>query len=337
MKAIVRNPGLHALIVDEGRSGARALGIGPSGPMDIFAFMTGNFLAGNAVPAPAIEFFLPAPEIYFEDSALVAVTGPGLSVLVNEKIISAWKPFLIPPKSTLKIITNGDSICGYICVNNGWNAQEWLNSKTTSLAASMGGLNGRLLKKDDLLVSLQEQQLSAEDQQLFSDHMNWQISEKEIHEVYFQDKHICCVRGPEAGKIGEPAEEAFVSGRFRISAKSNRMGYRLTGPPLINTNRLEMVSSAVDFGTIQLLPDGQLIVLMADHQTTGGYPRIATVIHADLPGLAQFNRKKDISFTWCCADTAYQIAEERSRRLNEIKNSCLLQLNQYLPWKNQKR
>ena len=92
-----------------------------------------------------------------------------------------------------------------------------------------------------------------------------------------------------------------------------------------------MVSSAVDYGTIQLLPDGQLIVLMADHQTTGGYPRIGTVIHADMPRLVQFNRKKDISFTWCSADTAYQIAEERNRRLNEIKNSCMLRLKQYLP------
>ena len=328
MKAIVRNPGLHSLIVDTERSGSRALGIGPCGPMDAFAFMTGNFLAGNIKSAPAIEFFLPAPEIFFEDSALVAVTGPGLKVSVDGRNVFAWKPFMVPAKSTLKISSEGLATCGYICVNNGWDAQEWLGSKTTNLAASMGGFKGRLLKKDDVLYSSAALRLaSAGELQL----PNWHISEKEIHEVYFQNKHICCVRGPEAGKIGEPAEETFVSGRFRISAKSNRMGYRLIGPPLPNNNRVELVSSAVDYGTIQLLPDGQLIVLMADHQTTGGYPRIGTVIHADMPGLVQFNRKKDISFTWCSADTAYQIAEERNRRLNEIKNSCMLRLKQYLP------
>lgn len=324
MQAVILNPGLHALIVDEGRGGYRALGIGPSGPMDNFAFMTGNFLAGNMIPAPAIEFFLPAPEIYFEASALISVTGPGLSVSVDGNLFPAWKPFVIPARSRLKIIASLESVCGYICVNGGWEAQEWLGSKTTNLPAGMGGHQGRLLKKDDHISFFPRLVRSH------SDALTWQISEKEIREVYFRDKHICCVMGPESGMLGYAGEEAFTSGRFRISSKSNRMGYRLSGPPVSILNKQEMVSSAVDFGTIQLLPDGQLIILMADHQTTGGYPRIGTVISADIPGLVQFSRKQDLSFTRCSVDTAWHLSEERNRRLNEIKNSCALRLQNVL-------
>ena len=108
------------------------------------------------------------------------------------------------------------------------------------------------------------------------------------------------------------------------------MGYRLKGDLLRPEKKFELVSSGVDFGTIQLPPDGQLIVLMADHQTTGGYPRLASIAHADLPRFTQFDRKKDLYFSWCTPDLAYLMYTERQKRLSEIKSSCLLRIKPYL-------
>lgn len=324
MSATVLHPGLHSMLVDTGRAGHRLSGIGPSGPMDSFAYQIGNFLTGNNDSLCAIEFFQSGPELLFHQTALVAITGPGSYGILDGEKVSGWRPLIIKKDSVLKLVISGDGMVGYLNIYGGWGAQQWLGSSTTQLSAGMGGYHGRLLQRSDVIKIQKEYNFKD------SSEISWHISDRELSSIYAAEKHICCVQGPESIKLPPATLDHFVSQRFRVSPKSNRMGYRLSGEPLIMDKKLEMISSPVDLGTIQLLPDGQLVVLMADHQTTGGYPRLASVVHADIPRLAQFSSSHDLCFSWCTPDTAYGLMNERSKKINEIKNSCLLRLKPYL-------
>lgn len=324
MSATVLSPGLLSLLVDGGRYGHRAIGVGTSGPMDPFAFEVGNYLAGNETLLPSIEFFHPGPEITFHESALIAVTGVGIAMTLDGIDVLPWRPLEVRKNSTLRLIPMGKGTCGYIAILGGWESEYWLGSRSTSLAIGTGGFQGRALKKEDTLF-FKPAPGGKEGQ-----HLNWHLAESEITEVYSDQKHISCVKGPESDWLEANLLDQFVSERFRITPRSNRMGYRLAGEPLRSSKKIEMISSAVDLGTIQLLPDGQLVVLMADHQTTGGYPRLAAVAHSDIPRLTQFGRQSDLCFSWCSIDTACTLHEERKQRVKELKNSCLLRLKSYL-------
>ena len=324
MSATIQNPGLLSLVVDNGRFGNRVFGIGPSGPLDSFAYEVGNYLAGNEELMPAIEFFHPGPEITFHESALISVTGVGISMLLNDREVWPWRPIQVSKNSKLRLLPTGLGSCGYIHILGGWKAESWLGSRTTALSIGLGGYQGRALKKGDE-VDFMPTEISKNGQNL-----NWHISDLELGEVYSDQKHICCVPGPESAWFEQNLLDQFVSQRFQIRPNSNRMGYRLVGDALRVEKKIEMISSAVDLGTIQVLPDGQLIVLMVDHQTTGGYPRLASVVSSDLPRLAQLGKQRDLYFSWCTTEMAFALVTERKRRLKELKNSCLLRLKPYL-------
>jgi len=324
MSATVQNPGLLSLLVDNGRFGNRAFGVGPSGPLDSFAYEVGNYLAGNEQMMPAIEFFHPGPEITFHEPTLISVTGVGVAIQLDDREVLPWRPIAVAKNTTLRLLPTGQGSCGYIHILGGWKAESWRGSRTTSLSMGLGGYQGRALKKGDDLDFIPTE-ISKNNQQ-----PNWHVSGSELGEVYSDQKHICCVPGPESGCFEKNQLEQFVSQRFQIMPNSNRMGFRLFGEALSVEKKIEMVSSAVDFGTIQVLPDGQLIVLMADHQTTGGYPRLASVVSADLPRLAQLGKQRDLYFSWSTAEMAYALLTERIRRMKELKNSCLLRLKPYL-------
>lgn len=325
MSVIVHHAGMHSMLVDSGREFHRSSGIAPCGPMDPFAYQVGNYLVGNDQPATAIEFFQSGPELEFMLPTLVAITGPGSGGLLDGKKVMAWRPIFIEKGSILRLSISGEGAVGYLNIHGGWKSQHWLGSGTTHLAARIGGHEGRLLMKNDELIFKTEIKGHGNPADL-----NWNISENELYDIYSREKHISCIRGPENEIIDSALSEKFVSQPFRISSKSNRMGYRLSGEHLTMNRKIEMISSPVDFGTIQLLPDGQLAVLMADHQTTGGYPRLATVIRTDFPRLAQFSRSRDLYFSWCTPETAYGLLNDRHQKLRELKNSCFLRLKQYL-------
>jgi len=135
--------------------------------------------------------------------------------------------------------------------------------------------------------------------------------------------------GAETDLLSPLSKEKFLTSSFIIRHQSNRMGYRLEGPPLLLNQRVDLISSVVDFGTIQLLPDGNLIILMADHQTTGGYPRIASVIKADLPKLAQLNPTEEINFKMISSLEAETELLSREKQLAELKHVCLLHFKNF--------
>lgn len=324
MSIEIRKSGLLSLVVAGDRQGFRQLGIGPGGAMDSFAMRLANLLVGNDENAAVVEMHFPLPQIEFNEPALISLTGTGFEAWANEERLPLWKPVAIG-RNTLVQFKNKSSGCAYLATREGWRAETWLSSGTTHLGVHAGGHFGRGLKKGDVLETNGKEGFGQE-MRIFS----WGISANELDKVYLPKATIRCLPGAEFDWVSDQGKKTIESVAFVITNQSNRMGFRLSGEPIALTRHIELVSSPVDFGTVQLLPDGNLIVLMADHQTTGGYPRIASVIKADLPKLAQLGPNDTVRFTMTDIAEAEQLFLSREKVLAEIKAGCREQLNKYL-------
>jgi antagonist of KipI len=324
MSIEIIKPGLLSTLVDSGRSGYREFGIGPSGAMDRFAMTVSNCLVGNKEELATLEMHFPAPEIMFHQTHLVCVSGIGFEIKVDDKSIPLWKPFLAKKGSRMKFtkVTAGSRV--YFSTQSGWRAEKWLESFTTHLGVQAGGHEGRVLKKGDIIETNKTAYYKDETKTL-----PWGISLYELSKIYLPPNEIRIIKSIETGLLSVESNKKLLSSSFTITRQSNRMGYRLEGEKLFLNEPVHLVSSAVNFGTIQLLPDGNLIVLMADHQTTGGYPRIAAVIKSDLPKLAQLNPDDKINFKLISLIDAENELRSRERLLDDLKQACLANYEKY--------
>lgn len=324
MSIEVIKAGLQSTIVAGTRNGFRYLGIGPNGAMDSFAMRASNYLAGNDGGAATLEMNFPTPELLVREDQLISLTGRGFVVYINEKLFPSWKPILVKRDAIIKFEKADAGSRAYLAVHGGWKAQEWLGSYTTHLGSGAGGYLGRALQKGDILDANAPQQRVNENKAL-----PWGISKNELDNVYLPSNEIEVIQSVESDLLSPESKEKLLTSEFKITSQSNRMGFRLEGDKLILHRQFELVSSPVDFGTIQLLPDGNLIILMADHQTTGGYPRIGAIIKPDLPKLAQKSAYDKISFKLISLSEAESKLLKRNKVLDEIQKACFAQYKNY--------
>lgn len=269
---------------DLGRTGYRALGINTNGVMDIVAARIINTLLRNAENEAVLEMHFPAAEITFEAECTFAIGGADFAAELNGTPVSNWGSKAAKAGDRLRFIERRSGNRAYLAVAGGFEIREWLGSGSTNLTAGTGGIDGRRLAAGDAIGLKSPCVLKPK------------TVGPSIVPRYSRFPTVRVVAGGEFDLLTAVSEREFLSGGFTLTKDSNRMGYRLAGEPLHLLHAKEMVSAAVSFGTIQLLPDGQLIVLMADHQTSGGYPRVANVISADLPLLAQLGPGDGVSF-----------------------------------------
>ena len=322
MSIKIIKPGILTTLQDSGRTGCRSIGVGTGGAMDIFAMSLANYLVGNDVQHAVIEIHFPSPEIFFEEDAIIAITGASFSAVVDDIAIPVWNSVLVKKSSSLKFTKPVFGARAYLAVLGGWEAEKWLNSFSTYLKLSVGGYSGRAIQKNDRLFFPPVQQAIAVTKLLSTP-----LAFQQIEEIYQPASEIRCIKGADHELLSERGKEKFEKQDFTISHQSDRMGYRLNAQPIILENTIEMISSPVDAGTIQLLPDGNCVVLMADHQTTGGYPRIASVIKADLPKLAQARPGQSIHFKMISLSEAEELYLRMKKTMDEIKLACQAYLN----------
>ena len=307
-------PGMFTTVQDMGRVGFRSAGIGPGGAMDFFAAAVANYLVGNDEKAAAVEMHFPAAEIMFESAALMNVAGGDFSAHLNDEPVPLWQPFFVKPTDRLVFKKYINGARAYLAIHGGIKADNWLNSFSTHIKAKAGGFKGRALLKEDVLP--------------FNKKIEWFPLKNFpnftslIASVYQPTHTIRCIAGAEWEWLNEWSQDNFLESNFVVTAHSDRMGFRLLGTNLSLHPPVELISSPVDMGTIQLLPNGQLIVLMADHPTTGGYPRVANVMSADLPKLAQSPIHSQIQFEMIPPENAADVLFSFHQKLNSIKNSC---------------
>jgi antagonist of KipI len=303
MEMTVLSPGLLTTVQDLGRSGHRRQGVTSGGAMDAFALQVANLLVGNAADAAALEFTLTGPRLKFSGDALIALCGGGFGDLPD------WRLVRVSAGGEISLERNREGCRGYLAVAGGLDVPRVLGGGGTDLRGGFGGHEGRALRAGDIL-KVKRGLLEAHSMR--PDAALHHFIAPEIRPAYSRSPTVRVVRGAEAGEFsGE-----FFQHLFTVEAHSDRMGLRLAGPQLERRSKGgELISSPVAPGTIQVPPDGQPIVLMADAQTLGGYPKIAHAISVDLPLLAQLRPGDTVRFQEVALAEAHRLRLAREHAL----------------------
>lgn len=323
MSLTIIKAGMLDTIQDGGRYGHQHLGINPSGAMDKYAMQVANALVGNELNEAVIELHFPAAVFLFTQPVLIALSGADFSASINGEPVPSLHCIAVNKNDALQFHRPLNGARAYLAVRGGFEATQWLQSKSTNIKAKAGGYEGRSLQKGDQIRI--KNNASFENQDDFKI-LPWSADVKAIEDT----KEIFVLPGSEWDRLTPASTTIFTSTPFIITKQSDRMGYRLLNNPLETTTKEEMVSSAVNFGTIQLLPDGKLIILMADHQTTGGYPKIGHVITAHHSKLAQLNAGDGVWFRLTDQQTAEDLLVKQQQHLLQLQNACTFRLQEYL-------
>ena len=302
-------PGLHTTVQDLGRPGYQAIGVPVSGALDGFSLRLANALVGNPPGTPVLEVLMSG--LTFEvaaETARVALAGVGASLAVGaEKMpAGAWQSVTLPRGKVIEVVVGRQSASCYLAVEGGIAVPLTLGSASTYVRAAIGGLDGRALRRGDFMPLAMAGASHRAELRLSSPI------------VATGDQPIRVVLGPQQEYFTEEAVAAFLGAEFRISQSADRMGMRLDGPFLQHRRGWDIVSDAIVTGAIQVPGSGQPILLHADHQTTGGYPKIATVISADLPVVGRRRPGDTLRFAAVTVETAEELCRAEERRLAEF-------------------
>ena len=312
MKSIrIEEPGLLSTVQDRGRYGYQRYGMPVSGAMDVFALYVANTLAGNSPDAACIEATLTGPCIRFESRCWLAVTGADMEAKINGRAIERYRSYFVGEGDTLSF---GRLISGcrtYIAFSGGIDVPVVMGSRSTCLQAKLGGHHGRPLEKGDVIplgISYHK------------------VPKKTVpKELLMPESYSGAIRlipGPEIHHISSQGVISLLTSPYYISDQSNRMGYRLFGEAVeLESPGGNMLSAGVTLGTMQLTGDGLPIILMADHQTTGGYARIAMVASVDIPLLAQMQAGAAVYFEETDITTSQALLRKKYERLLAWRNT----------------
>jgi antagonist of KipI len=271
--------------------------------MDWYSHRLANRLVGNEEQAALLEITLLGPEIEVNAETVCVVTGAEFEVRVNGTATAAIRPFVIPSGGRVRFAARRSGARAMLAVRGGLDVPAIFGSRATSLSAGMGPLGGRPLMAGDMLP-------------VGTPHMPAEPSGIALP-LPQGGARVRILRGPHDAMFTSAACDTLCRSRFTVTPESNRMGYRLQGPALEHGGAAEILSEATPIGSLQVPGSGQPILLMADRQTTGGYPKIATVITADLPIAGQLAPGDWIEFQECTRAEAVAALHELVARLSK--------------------
>ena len=321
-------PGILTTIQDLGRYGFQKFGVIVSGVMDSLSHRIANLLVGNEENAPTLEITMVGPVIEFERDTLISICGGDLSPSIDGKFVPLWRPVLVKKGSQLRFGQCKAGCRSYLAVAGGFDVPRVMGSTSTYLRAGIGGFKGRPLKTGDELKLSPPNNRSVQMIHDFSTKIGdqkfvatkWSVSAGFIP-ISNKIPSIRVIKGRQYQLFSKESQKSFFREPFEITTQSDRMGYRLKGSVLSLTSAEEMISEAVNFGTIQVPPDGNPIVLLADRQTTGGYPKIGQVATVDLPYIAQLKPGDKIKFVEVSHEEAQRLYLEREREIQQLKRA----------------
>ncbi|UED72540.1 biotin-dependent carboxyltransferase family protein [Brevibacillus sp. DP1.3A] len=325
MSIEVVSPGLCTTVQDRGRYGYQRHGVNVGGAMDTLALQMANMLVGNHRDEAVLELTMKGPTLLFQKDMLVAICGGDLSPTINKNPIKSNRAVWVKSGSMLQFGHAKQGCRAYLAVAGGWDVPIVMGSRSTNLRAGFGGLAGRMLQAGDRLEHNPQssfslylaKQLEQKARGAAFSNTNWFIPFGYVTKS--REAIVRVIRGDQFDDFTSESRQSFFEQAFQVSPQSDRMGYRLTGPTLALTSPLELISAAVTMGTIQVPPDGQPIILMADRQTIGGYPKIGYVATVDLPIIAQLRPGETMRFQEISLHDAQRALYERERTMNEIK------------------
>jgi len=300
----VITPGLLTTVQDLGRLGYGPLAVSASGAGDPIALRIGNRLLGNPENAAALEMTLTGGEFLFPDGAWFALTGADFGATLDGQAVDLWRTVKADRGRTLRLGATRDYARCYLCVAGGFAVKPFLGSASTHLLSGIGGFHGRALRKGD------ELQIGSPDSS-----PRKRAIRKAALEKLTPGKILRVTTGPQSSWFPHASRETFYSSPYTVAEESNRMGLRLQGAAVAPLHGCRMITEGVALGAIQIPDSGQPIILFVEQQTTGGYPKIANVISADLACLGQLRPRDAIRFEQVSLDEAHALLLEQENML----------------------
>jgi antagonist of KipI len=290
---LILHGGLLSTVQDGGRFGYMQYGIPPAGAMDKFSMNIANLLVGNDANAAVIETCYLGPHLLFQCDETISITGAQANVTINDQPVSMWHSLQVQKGDVLKMEPVSAGLYNYIAFSRGLDVPLVMGSKSTYLPSKLGGLHGRKLQADDV-ISLGEIKKEVPQRML----------RKERIPVFSKERTLRVVLGPQDNHFTGIGIDTFFNSVYTITSASDRMGYRLDGPPLEHKKGADIISDGTSHGSIQVPGNGLPIILLSDRGTTGGYTKIATVIAKDICALAQMPPGSRVRFQAISAQDA---------------------------------
>lgn len=319
--------GLQTTVQDLGRTGFQKYGVIASGVMDPFAHRLANLLVGNKEQAATIEITLVGPAIKFTEDAIIALCGGDLSPRIDDKAVGMWRMLVVGKGSTL---TFGEPHMGarcYLSIAGGIAIPKVMGSRSTYLRAGIGGFQGRALEKGDEVPAGQiNKQQKKIMQKSTENEFDWLLPPAR----YFEEPVIRMMPGRQFDLFDDNSRQRIFNEPFTVSPNSDRMGYRLEGTGLFLKTPKELISEAVSFGSVQVPADGNPIVLLADRQTTGGYPKIGQVASVDLPLISQLKQGQQLRFKEISLEDAQQRLIGQEQAIRQMKAAIQLKWEEWI-------
>lgn len=310
---VFQRKGLLTTVQDLGRFGYQRYGMPVCGAMDPLALALGNILVGNPRGEAALEATVMGPTVLFEEPEVFALTGGDFAPTLNGAPIENNRAYAARPGDVLSLPLSKSGARAYIALAGGLAVEEVMGSRSTCLKAGVGGLGGRaVLAGDGIGLRAPVPSLPR---------MAERFAPADLPPAYGDRVTVRFTYGPQDDLFSPAGKRAFVTGEYTVSDRSDRMGYRLAGPAVGRAAGSDgnIVSDGVCFGSVQI-PDGRPIVMMADRQTTGGYPKIGCVIAADLPLLAQLKTGDSVRFRPVSVAAAQAVYRRQRQALDALEN-----------------
>jgi biotin-dependent carboxylase-like uncharacterized protein len=307
----VLTSGLYTTVQDLGRHRYQEIGVPVSGMLDGIALRLANALAGNTPDAAGLEILLQGPRLsVVADSVRIALGGAGASIdLGDGRQVPAWRSLSLSRGAEFQIVLGREAACCVLAVEGGIAVPLVLGSASTYVRGGIGGFEGRALRRDDILPLALARASERPELRL------------PAPPDAGRGRPVRVILGPQQDRFTDEALAALLESEFRISQNADRMGMRLDGPRLAHRAGWDIVSDAIATGAIQVPGSGQPILLLADHQTTGGYPKIATVVSADLPLVGRRRPGDALRFAAVTVEEAEALARAEAHRLAEMTRS----------------
>lgn len=302
---LVESAGLQTTVQDLGRPGFGPEGVSASGAADPVALRLGNLLVENQPGVAGLELTLVGGSFVFPDGAVIAITGADLGATVNGRPLEMWASHTLEPGTKLMFGATRNFARGYLAIAGGIQVDPFLGSASTHVLSGLGGFEGRALRKGDRLrIGKASKKVRRR-----------RITLAALY-AFKPRKVLRVTEGPQADWFSEAAKQVFYRDVFRVSEESDRVGLRLEGTALDGSPAREMITEGVSLGAVQVTPSGQPIILFVEQQTTGGYPKIANIIAADLHRIGQLRPRAEIRFQRTSLAVARSLWIEQERLLN---------------------
>ncbi|KQL49463.1 KipI antagonist [Brevibacillus choshinensis] len=325
MSVEIIQPGVCTTVQDMGRYGYQQHGVIVGGAMDSFAMRMANMLVGNQPKDAVLELTLKGPSLLFHEDLLIAVCGGDFAPVIDGKRVASNRAVWIKRGSTLQFSHVKQGCRAYLAAAGGWDVPVVMESRSTNFRAGFGGFEGRMLRAKDLLKTNAPGEYSRFlasklAKQAGSDSFvqaDWYVPKAMF--TYLRNEMVRVIRGEQYDDFTAQSCRQFWEQSFHVSPQSDRMGYRLAGPQLSLSSPMELTSEGVTTGTIQVPPSGQPIVLLADRQTIGGYPKIGYVASVDLPIFAQLKPGNVVHFQEVSVGEAQKALFDREMELRQLR------------------